>query len=86
MFKTTGQQMSDAFTAVGANATSAGIGLSEQMAILGQLQATMSGGEAGTKYKAFLSGVGGSKELSHRHRSLAKMMTCHSNYDFQSQQ
>ncbi|MGK4311651.1 phage tail tape measure protein [Pseudomonas mosselii] len=62
MFKTTGQQMSDAFTAVGANATSAGIGLSEQMAILGQLQATMSGGEAGTKYKAFLSGVGGAQE------------------------
>lgn len=62
MFKTTGQQMSDAFTAVGANATSAGIGLSEQMAILGTLQATMSGGEAGTKYKAFLSGVGGAQE------------------------
>ena len=58
MFKTTGQQMSDAFTAVGANATSAGIGLSEQVAILGTLQATMGGSEAGTKYKAFLSGVG----------------------------
>lgn len=62
MFKTTGQQMSDAFTAVGANATSAGIGLSEQMAILGTLQATMSGGEAGTKYKSFLSGVGSAQE------------------------
>ncbi len=62
MFKTTGQQMSDAFTAVGANATSAGIGLSEQMAILGTLQATMSGGEAGTKYKSFLAGVGGAQE------------------------
>jgi len=58
MFKTTGQQMSDAFTAVGANATSAGINLSEQVAILGTLQATMGGSEAGTKYKAFLSGVG----------------------------
>ena len=58
MFKTTGQQMSAAFTAVGANATSAGIGLAEQMAVLGKLQATMSGAEAGTKYKAFLSGVG----------------------------
>lgn len=62
LFKTTGPQMSAAFTAVGANATAAGIGLSEQMAILGQLQATMSGGEAGTKYKAFLSGVGGAQE------------------------
>ncbi len=62
MFKTTGQQMSDAFTAVGANATAAGIGLTEQVAILGTLQATMSGGEAGTKYKAFLAGVGGAQE------------------------
>lgn len=62
MFKTTGQQMSAAFTAVGANATAAGIGLSEQVAILGTLQATMSGGEAGTKYKAFLSGVGNAQQ------------------------
>jgi TP901 family phage tail tape measure protein len=62
MFKTTGQQMSDAFTGVGASATSAGIGLSEQVAILGTLQATMGGAEAGTKYKAFLSGVGGAQD------------------------
>ncbi|KKD01382.1 phage tail tape measure protein [Photobacterium halotolerans] len=58
MFKTTGNEMSAAFTSVGANATSAGIAMSEQMAILGTLQATMSGSEAGTKYKAFLAGVG----------------------------
>lgn len=57
MFKTTGAEMSSAFTSVGANATSAGIAMSEQMAILGTLQATMSGSEAGTKYKAFLAGV-----------------------------
>lgn len=62
MFKTTGQQMSDAFTAVGANATSAGIGLSEQVAILGTLQATMGGAEAGTKYKSFLAGVGAAQD------------------------
>lgn len=62
MFKTTGQQMSDAFTSVGASATSAGIGLSEQVAILGTLQATMGGAEAGTKYKSFLAGVGGAQE------------------------
>jgi TP901 family phage tail tape measure protein len=62
MFKTTGQGMADAFTGVGANATAAGIGLSEQMAILGTMQATMSGGEAGTKYKAFLSGVGSAQK------------------------
>lgn len=62
MFKTTGKGMSDAFSSVGANATAAGIGLSEQVAILGTLQATMAGGEAGTKYKSFLSGVYGAQE------------------------
>jgi len=62
IFKTTGKDMSDAFTSVGASATSAGIGLSEQVAILGTLQATMGGAEAGTKYKSFLSGVGGAQD------------------------
>lgn len=57
-FKTTGAEMSGAFTAIGAQAQSAGIGMHEQMAILGTLQATMSGSEAGTKYKSFLAGVG----------------------------
>ncbi|EJL9414335.1 phage tail tape measure protein [Vibrio cholerae] len=62
MFKTTGMEMSSAFTSVGANATAAGIAMSEQMAILGTLQSTMSGSEAGTKYKAFLAGVGGAQD------------------------
>lgn len=57
-FKTTGSEMSSAFTAIGAQATTAGIAMNEQMAILGTLQATMSGSEAGTKYKSFLAGVG----------------------------
>lgn len=57
-FKTTGSEMSAAFTSIGAEATSAGISMNEQMAILGTLQATMSGSEAGTKYKSFLAGVG----------------------------
>lgn len=64
IFKTDGEGMSQAFTSLGASATSAGIALTEQMGILGTLQATMSGGEAGTKYKAFLAGVGSAqKEL-----------------------
>ncbi|MGV6475023.1 phage tail tape measure protein [Azotobacter vinelandii] len=64
IFKTTGEGMSEAFSGLGASATSAGISLTEQMAILGTLQATMSGSEAGTKYKAFLNGVGqAQKEL-----------------------
>ncbi|SIN72867.1 phage tail tape measure protein [Halodesulfovibrio marinisediminis] len=62
MFKTTGSQMSAAFTSIGANATAAGIDMAEQMAVMGTLQATMSGSEAGTKYKAFLSGIGGAQE------------------------
>src|SRR5690606_188378 len=56
MFKTSGAEMSSAFTSLGANAQSAGIDMAEQMAVLGTLQATMSGSEAGTKYKSFLNG------------------------------
>ena len=64
MFKTTGAEMSSAFTALGANAQAAGISAQEQMAVLGMLQSTMGGSEAGTKYKAFLAGVGNAqKEL-----------------------
>lgn len=64
MFKTKGTEMSSAFTALGANATAAGIDAAEQIAILGTLQSTMGGSEAGTKYKAFLAGVGNAqKEL-----------------------
>lgn len=58
MFKTTGSQMSGAFSSLGAAATSAGASTSEQLAVLGRLQATMEGSVAGTKYKAFLAGVG----------------------------
>ncbi|MFT6789034.1 MAG: hypothetical protein ACJAVX_002401 [Pseudoalteromonas rhizosphaerae] len=61
-FKTTGTQMSAAFTSIGAEGTSAGIAMNEQMAILGTLQATMSGSESGTKYAAFLAGVGKAQE------------------------
>lgn len=53
-FKTTGSGMSDAIKTLGAEATSAQVPLEEQMTILGMLQATMSGSEAGTKYKSFL--------------------------------
>lgn len=62
MFKTTGAEMAGAFTSLGAEAQSAGISLSEQIGILGTLQATMSGSEAGTKYRAFLAGVGNAQK------------------------
>lgn len=58
MFKTDGQKMSAAFANLGASATAMGRDLSEQMAVMGTLQATMSGSESATKYKAFLAGVG----------------------------
>ncbi|WP_051258215.1 phage tail tape measure protein [Desulfovibrio cuneatus] len=64
VFKTNGEQFSAAFTGLGADATAAGVSAAEQMAVLGQLQTTMGGGEAATKYKAFLRGVGNAqKEL-----------------------
>ncbi|MCL1123301.1 phage tail tape measure protein [Shewanella surugensis] len=62
MFKTNGTEMSGAFTSLGASAKSHGIEMAESMAVLGQLQATMSGSEAGTKYKAFLAGVGNAQK------------------------
>ncbi len=49
MFKTNGNEMSGAFTSLGASAQSHGVDMAESMAVLGQLQATMSGSEAGTK-------------------------------------
>ena len=56
-FKTDGGNMSAALSNLGASATSAGIEFAEQLSVLGQLQATMSGSEAATKYKAFLGSV-----------------------------
>lgn len=53
-FKTNGPQMAQALTTLGAAATSANRPLEEQLTVLGMLQATMPGGEAGTKYKAFI--------------------------------
>jgi TP901 family phage tail tape measure protein len=58
MFKTTGPQMSAAFANLGADATSMGLSMAEQFAVLGRLQATMGGSEAATKFRAFLRGVG----------------------------
>ncbi|AMO55990.1 hypothetical protein GZ77_07175 [Endozoicomonas montiporae] len=58
MFRTDGNKMSAAFSNLGASATSAGIEMAEQMAILGRLQMTMGGSEAATKYRAFLASAG----------------------------
>lgn len=63
-YRTDGQQMSDAMSNLGAAATSAGYSMQDQLAILGNLQKTMSGSEAATKFRAFLVGAGkAGKEL-----------------------
>ena len=64
-FKTTGSGMASAISSLGATATTAKIPLEEQLAIIGMLQATMSGAEAGTKYRAFMkSAAQAGKELN----------------------
>lgn len=63
-FKTSGDEMAAAIKTLGASATNAQVPLEEQLAILGMLQSTMSGSEAGTKYNAFLrSAVKGGEAL-----------------------
>jgi TP901 family phage tail tape measure protein len=61
-FKTTGSGMAGAISTLGATATTAKIPLEEQLSILGMLQATMSGSEAGTKYKALMQSAAGAGE------------------------
>ncbi|GAB6170788.1 hypothetical protein JCM15765_02660 [Paradesulfitobacterium aromaticivorans] len=54
LFKTTGPGMAESISNLGAAATSAKRPLEEQLAVLGMLQATMPGAEAGTKYRTFV--------------------------------
>lgn len=61
-FKTTGSGMAEAIQTMGAAATSAKVPMEEQLSILGMLQATMSGSEAGTKYRAFLQAAANAGE------------------------
>lgn len=58
-FKTSGSGMAQSIQTLGATATTAQVPLEEQLSVLGMLQATMSGSEAGTKYKAFLNAAAG---------------------------
>lgn len=61
-FKTNGQEMTAAISSLGSAATSSNVSFAEQLAILGQLQATMSGSEAATKYASFLGAAAGAGE------------------------
>lgn len=61
-YKTSGVEMASAIESIGATATNANVPMEEQLAILGQLQATMSGSEAGTKYAAFIQAAASAGE------------------------
>ena len=61
-YKTSGSEMASSISALGGTATSANVPLEEQLSILGMLQATMSGSEAATKYKALLNAATGAGE------------------------
>lgn len=56
-FKTDGANMSAAISNLGAAGTKAKVGFAEQLSVLGQLQTTMSGSEAATKYRSFLNTI-----------------------------
>ncbi|QHF01231.1 phage tail tape measure protein [Pseudomonas asturiensis] len=62
LFRTDGAQLKDAFKEVGAIATTAGISVAEQMAVIGALSSTMEGGDAGGRYKAFFENLGAAAE------------------------
>lgn len=62
LYKTAGSEMASAISMLGATATNANVPLDEQLAILGQLQTTMSGSEAATKYRAFLNAAASAGE------------------------
>lgn len=57
LFRTDGAKISEAFKAAGGLASTAGVSLAEQMAVIGTLSSTMDGGQAGGAYKAFFENV-----------------------------
>ena len=62
LFRTDGAQLKDAFKEVGSIATTAGVDLAEQFAVIGSLSSTMEGGDAGGIYKSFFENIGGASE------------------------
>ncbi|CRM57794.1 phage tail tape measure protein, TP901 family, core region [Pseudomonas sp. 37 R 15] len=62
LFRTSGEQIGEAFKAAGGLASTAGVSLAEQMAVLGTLGSTMDGAEAGGLYKSFFENVSGASE------------------------
>ena len=62
LFRTDGAQLKDAFKEVGAIATSFGVDMAEQFAVIGSLSSTMEGGDAGGRYKAFFENAAAASE------------------------
>lgn len=62
LFRTSGAQMKDAFKEVGALASTAGVDMAEQMAVIGTLSSTMEGGDAGGRYKALFENMGAASD------------------------
>jgi TP901 family phage tail tape measure protein len=62
LFRISGTQIGEAFNAAGGLASTAGVDMAEQMAVLGTLSSTMDGGTAGGAYKAFFENVSGASE------------------------
>ncbi|MRJ20666.1 phage tail tape measure protein [Pseudomonas haemolytica] len=62
LFRTSGEQIGEAFKSAGGLASTAGVSLAEQMAVLGTLGGTMDGGEAGGLYKSFFENVSSASE------------------------
>ncbi|MBC2405478.1 phage tail tape measure protein [Pseudomonas sp. WS 5106] len=62
LFRTSGEQIGEAFKSAGGLASTAGVDLAEQMAVLGTLGSTMDGGEAGGLYKSFFENISGASE------------------------
>ncbi|CZF83213.1 phage tail tape measure protein [Grimontia marina] len=61
-FKTDGIKLSQSFKSLGNDATTAGVSLGEQFAVLGLLGNQMEGSVAATKYQAFIAKVAGAGE------------------------
>src|SRR5690606_2887585 len=58
IYKTSGKGMADAMSNVSSAASNQGIAMSEQLAIVGQLQATMSSAAvAGSSYRSFIANL-----------------------------
>ncbi|WP_455894102.1 phage tail tape measure protein [Pseudomonas palmensis] len=62
LFRTSGAAMKDAFKEAGAIASTAGVDLAEQMAVIGSLSSTMEGGDAGGRYKALFENMGAASD------------------------